>query len=101
MKCIYSCLFGGTNMKRKLCSKLFILLFASVAIIVGNAILKASGIISLVIFLTGIALIFLGTWKLLHSHKTKKFWVNGLLFIFVGLFIVFISMWLPSLLFIL
>ncbi|MFE1244257.1 hypothetical protein ACFW35_09020 [Fictibacillus sp. NPDC058756] len=85
------------KVKSKVNPKIIILLFAAAAIVVGNTILKTSGIISLFIFLTGIVLIFLGTWKLLYSHKAKKFWLNG--FILAGVFIVFLSMWLPSLLF--
>ncbi|ANX12570.1 hypothetical protein ABE41_011160 [Fictibacillus arsenicus] len=88
------------KVKSKVNPKIIILFFSAAAIVVGNKILKASGIISLFIFITGIVLIFLGTWKLLYSHKTNKFWLNGLLLILAGLFIVFLSMWLPSILFI-
>jgi hypothetical protein len=88
------------KIKSKVNPKMIILFFSAAAIVVGNQILKASGIISLFIFITGLLLIFLGTWKLLYSHKKSKFRLNVFLLMSAGLFIVFLSMWLPSLLFI-
>jgi hypothetical protein len=89
------------KVKSRVNPKIFILLFAAFAISAGSQVLKASGIISLFIFLTGLVFIFLGTWKLLYSHKKSKIRLNVFLLITAGLFIVFLSMWLPSLLFIL
>jgi hypothetical protein len=89
------------KVKSKVNPMIFILLFSASAVSAGSQVLKATGMISLIIFLTGFVFIFLGTWKLLYSHKKSKFRLNVFLLIAAGLFIVFLSMWLPSLLFIL
>jgi membrane protein implicated in regulation of membrane protease activity len=85
-------------MKQHFNPKVIILLFAVAALIFGNHLLKTSGTISLIMFLSGFILIFLGTWKLLYPYKTNKSWLNRLFILFLGLFIVFLSIWLPALL---
>jgi hypothetical protein len=85
-------------MKQHFNPKVIILLFAVAALIFSNHLLKTSGTISVIMFLSGFVLTFLGAWKLLYPSKTNKSWQNRLLLLFLGLFIVFLSMWLPGLL---
>jgi hypothetical protein len=89
------------KIKSKMDPKLIILFFAVTALIFGNQLLKTNGTISLLIFTSGYFLIFLGIWKIVYPQQTNKVWTKGFIFLFLGMFIVFLSMWLPALLFIL
>jgi hypothetical protein len=88
------------KMKSIVDPKLFILFFAVTALIFGNQLLRTSGTISLLIFISGYFLIFLGIWKIIYPQLMNKVWKKGLIFLFLGIFIVFLSLWLPAFLFI-
>lgn len=85
--------------KRKLVTISICILFAFSALVIGNQLLKTSGTVSLFVFLAGFLLLFLGVWKLLYPQRVKKSLLNGLLLLFLGLLIVFLSMWLPAILY--